>query len=202
MSCSHDHSSNQCDHSDKETQEFSLYSQINTLGLKCLNCVDPDNGFKIFKPWSDRLDTTVLLSSEEDEEIIIYIPFVSSLKLTSIGLLGIGGDSDPSGLKVFVNRDDVDFDSVRDITPTQEFECVRNSGGVVPEYKTLPTKFGNVRSLTLFISSNFGAERTVLSYIGLKGEFTILKQDPVITNYEVTCCVYCRLLLILQTINW
>jgi PITH domain len=150
-----------------------------------LNCIDADNGFKIFKPWDQRLDTTILLSSEEDYEMIIYIPFVSCCKLTSIGLLGVGSDSDPSILKVFVNRDDVDFDSVEDILPTQQFECSRNSGGVVPEYKTAPTKFGNVRSLTLFISSNFGAERTVLSYIGLKGEFTVLKQDPVITNYEV-----------------
>ena len=185
MSCSHEHSGSSCDHSDQNDVEFSLFSQINTLGVKCLNCVEAENGSKIFKPWDRRLDTDFVLRSDDDEEMIIFVPFVSSVKLKSIGLLGLGGGSDPAAMKVFINREDVDFDTVNDITPTQQFDCIRDGGGMIPDYKTQASKFSNIRNLTLFIPSNFGAEQTVVSYIGFNGDFTVLKQDPIITNYEV-----------------
>lgn len=37
----------------------------------------------------------------------------------------------------------------------------------------------------MFISQNYGAERTKIHYIGLKGEFTALKREPVRATYEV-----------------
>jgi hypothetical protein len=41
------------------------------------------------KPWSKRLDPEpVLQSNEDDAELIIYIPFTTSVKLKSISLIG------------------------------------------------------------------------------------------------------------------
>lgn len=37
----------------------------------------------------------------------------------------------------------------------------------------------------MFISANYGAEHTKIHYIGLKGEFTALKREPVRATYEV-----------------
>lgn len=39
--------------------------------------------------------------------------------------------------------------------------------------------------MTLYIPENFGNDKTVIYYIGLKGEFTKAKREPVKTNYEV-----------------
>lgn len=47
------------------------------------------------------------------------------------------------------------------------------------------TKFGNCRDLTLYISANYGAEKTKIHYIGLKGEFSAVKREPVKATYEV-----------------
>ena len=45
-------------------------------------------------------------------------------------------------------------------------------------------KFSNVRSLTLYFPSNYGADKTRIEYIGLSGDATPLVKDPVITIYE------------------
>ena len=45
-------------------------------------------------------------------------------------------------------------------------------------------KFSNVRWLTLYFPENFGADQTIIDYIGLSGEWTPLIKDPVITLYE------------------
>lgn len=47
------------------------------------------------------------------------------------------------------------------------------------------TKFAMCRSVTFFIEENFGHEKTRIHFIGLKGEFTPSKREPVITTYEL-----------------
>lgn len=48
------------------------------------------------------------------------------------------------------------------------------------------TKLTNVRSVTLYVSENFGEETSIIHYIGFKGEFTVSKREPVITDYEIS----------------
>ncbi|KAJ3063369.1 hypothetical protein HK102_008499, partial [Quaeritorhiza haematococci] len=89
-------------------------------------------------------------------------------------------------MKAFVNREDVDFDSVESIKPDQEWQLLTDTGKKVPEYPTRIAKFTNVRNLTLFFPDNFGGEDvTRINYIGLKGEFTEMTRDPIITIYEL-----------------
>jgi hypothetical protein len=88
-------------------------------------------------------------------------------------------------MKVFINRDDVDFDSVEGIEPTQSFELIRDvPHNIIPEYQTKLTKFQNVRNVTLFFDTNYGSDVTVLNYLGFKGEFMTINKDPIITLYE------------------
>lgn len=47
---------------------------------------------------------------------------------------------------------------------------------MIPEYPTKMTKFSNLRNITLYFPSNFGADATQISYIGLKGEWTAVIQ--------------------------
>ena len=47
----------------------------------------------------------------QDEQLIITVEFTAAVKLKSITIVGsVETDSHPADLKVFLNRDDVDFD--------------------------------------------------------------------------------------------
>ncbi|KAI8847013.1 thioredoxin family protein [Chytridium lagenaria] len=86
----------------------------------------------------------------------------------------------------FINRDDVDFDSIDSITPEQDWDLVQHPGRhEIPEYPTKIAKFSNVRNLTLFFPTNYGGDVSRISYVGLKGEWTEVKRDPIITLYEI-----------------
>ncbi|CAG8442781.1 6544_t:CDS:2 [Ambispora leptoticha] len=104
--------------------------------------------------------------------------FTGNVKLKSISIKAGPGDNCPSKLKVYINRDDVDFDAVETYEPTQEWELVQTSEIIEI------SKMSNVRNLNLYFSDNFGGEITRIYYIGLKGEWTEIKKDPIITLYE------------------
>ena len=107
------------------------------------------------------------------------------MKLKSIAVLGLFEDA-PSSMKAFVNREDVDFDSVDSMTADQEWElAVDVPRNTLPEYPTRISKFSSLRNLTLFFPSNFArSDVTKITYIGLKGEWMALNKDPIITMYE------------------
>jgi hypothetical protein len=90
--------------------------------------------------------------------------------------------SAPKTLKVFINRDDVDFDTASDTPPAQTLALSQTS-----DIQDLPVKrslFGNTYSLTLFIEDNFGDDVTEIFYLGFKGEFTKLNREPIEVLYE------------------
>ncbi|KAJ2976956.1 hypothetical protein NUW58_g7958 [Xylaria curta] len=118
---------------------------------------------------------------------VVELGFTGQVKLHSILLRGSQSDDTPRTLRVFINRDDIDFDNVSDLTPTQEFELSQTS-----EVQEIPVKralFGKVRRLTLFFVDNFGdgdseSESTRLSYLGFKGEWMQLGRAPTQILYE------------------
>ncbi|KAF7727080.1 hypothetical protein EC973_008043 [Apophysomyces ossiformis] len=87
--------------------------------------------------------------------------------------------------RIFINRDDVDFDVVESYSPIQTWELVEGSDEVV-EYSTRITKFTNVRNITLFFPENFGGDTSIIRFLGFKGEWTQIKKDPIITVYEAS----------------
>jgi PITH domain len=85
------------------------------------------------------------IESDADEQLILYVPFISLIKLKSIAILGFGDNTNPTEMRAFINRSDIDFDSVDSIEPTQTFEIVAcPPREIVPEYPTKLTKFTNV----------------------------------------------------------
>ncbi|KAJ3102754.1 hypothetical protein HDU97_000293 [Phlyctochytrium planicorne] len=180
----HDHHDHDHDGPDRGN-EFTLYQHIDIENVVGLNESIPGSAQKVFKPYDKRYEAEPFVESDADEQLIIKIPFTGSVKLKSIAVKGAVGDSNPSKLQAFINRDDVDFDTVEDVTPEQEWELVRDPGRDIPEYPTKIAKFSNVRNLILYFPSNFGSDVTRISYIGLKGEWTEIKKDPIITVYEL-----------------
>ncbi|KAI8055712.1 PITH domain-containing protein [Syncephalis plumigaleata] len=106
------------------------------------------------------------------------------IKLKSILIKTGAGDVAPSKLSVFVNRDDIDFDTVNDTEATQTWELARNADDIC-EYNTRLAKFSSVRSITLFFPENFGDEVSQLTFLGFRGEWTKIPAQPIITAYEL-----------------
>jgi len=112
-------------------------------------------------------------------------------------IIGGADGAAPAELRAFTNRDDLDFAAVAELAPAQRWELQENRAGEL-EYPTQcarlsprspvlvqlrparagrahlvrrVTKFSGVHSLDLHIPANFGASRTRIHFIGLKGEF-------------------------------
>ncbi|CAG8536003.1 11788_t:CDS:2, partial [Funneliformis caledonium] len=140
--------------------------------VRCLNEKEPNSGKNVIKPWNERDDTSKYVESDVDEQLILFIPFTGSVKLKSISIKSGSGNSCPSILKAYINREDVDFDTVEGYTATQEWELVQS-----PDVVEYPTRY---------FAKNFGDEVTRVYYIGLKGEWTEIKKDHIVTLYEAT----------------
>jgi hypothetical protein len=92
-------------------------------------------------------------------------------------------------LKLYANRDDLDFTSASDLPPTQTLDLpVTPSGNSnILEIPVKRALFNNTRSLTLFFQQNHSGgqeEVTEISYLGFKGDWTELKKEHVVALYE------------------
>ncbi|KAI9019763.1 galactose-binding domain-like protein [Hyaloraphidium curvatum] len=189
----HDHSegARDHDHDGKEGPdrgiEDSLYSHVFLDRVRCLNESVPEAGRTVFKPWDERFDRTRFVESDADSQLLFHVPFTGLVKLKSICILGGPGESTPSRVSLFINNESLDFTSVEDTTPDQEFALLSSvPEGETPWYWTKVANFKSVRHLTIFIPENYGGEdeATRVSYIGLRGEFETYHRDPIITVYE------------------
>jgi hypothetical protein len=183
----HDHGGHGHNHSkDPELErgfEYSLYKYIDTSKVFCLNEAEKGSIVNVFKPWHDRLSQQGSVSSDTDQELLIHIPFTGVVKLKSLMIVGGTNGRSPKKMRAFINRDDLDFSSVQDMKSVQEWDLQEDYQGVM-EYPTRIAKFINVYSLILHIPENFGNDVTTIYYIGLKGDFEVMKREAVVTTYE------------------
>ena len=110
------------------------------------------------------------------------ISFAGVVKLHAILLRSSADSSAPKTLKLFINRDDLDFSTASDLQPTQTLELSQTS-----EIQEMPVKralFGNTYNISLFIEDNFGDDVSRIFWIGFKGEFTNITREPVEVLYE------------------
>ncbi|RKF64103.1 PITH domain-containing protein CG6153 [Erysiphe neolycopersici] len=184
----HDHEDH--NHSDdiQPALQYSLYRFINFDGVTCLNETEIGSGQAVVKKtWAERLQLSPVLESDTDEQLLIRIPcvfshFTGQIKLHSIFIRSSNTGSAPLTLKVYQNRDDLDFSTVSDLSPIQEFKIPQGS-----EVQDIPVKralFGKVQNLTLFIEDNYGDDRTQITYLGFKGDWMQLGKAPVNILYE------------------
>lgn len=111
--------------------------------------------------------------------------FTGQVKLHSILIRTSQSASAPKTLKVFQNRDDIDFSAAEDGAADQEFELSQTSE--VQDLQVKRAKFGKVQRLTLFVPDNFGdgdEDVTRISYLGFKGEWMQLGRAPANILYE------------------
>ncbi|KAH8724876.1 PITH domain-containing protein [Phaeosphaeriaceae sp. PMI808] len=184
----HDHGGDDHDHTDDITPALQnlLYAQIDFPKLLTLNESTPNSGRAICeKTWSQRLDPTPELKSSADEQLLILVPFTGQVRLHSILLRTSNTPSSPRTLKLFVNEDTLDFDAASEKTATQVLEVAQTSD--VQEIPVKRAHFNTTRSLVLFFEDNWSGgeeEETVVSYLGVKGDFMRLNREAVSVLYE------------------
>merc|ERR1711869_178891 len=114
------------------------------------------------KPWEQRHDAVHYVESDVDEDLLIYVPLTEVLKIRAICIVG-GSAEDfndaPSKIKIFVNREDIDIDNASTVPCDQELDLQRGLHADL-EHPLKQSKFANVRTLTLYVHKNFGAENT------------------------------------------
>ena len=215
----HDH-----DYDDEDGLGVSLQSYIDMPQTFCLNEHRANAGRDILKAYVDRRSLEPNLKSDEDDlELLMYIPFTEAVSVKTVCISGRssiyrpnGPDDDtdatsaPVTCKVFVNRNDLDFETARDLTPdatidllppehAAEFETENDDqGGATLDYPLRPGgKFKMTSSITLFFGDNYAQKAaeasghhdtdiipTEIDYIGFKGKGTSIKRAAVEFVYE------------------
>ncbi|KAF8863502.1 DUF1000-domain-containing protein [Acephala macrosclerotiorum] len=179
----HDHAGH--DHTDDiaPALQYSLYQHINFDDITTLNESEAHSGKAIVKKtWAERLQAEPELESDADEQLLMHIPFTGQVKLHSIMIRTSNSDSAPQTLKVFINRDDLDFSTASDLSATQEFALSQTSE--IQDIQVKRALFGKVQSLTLFVVDNYGEDVSRISYLGFKGDWMQLGRAPTNILYE------------------
>lgn len=186
--CSHEHDGDGHDHSHdlEPALKSNLYKQINFEGIITLNEAEPRTGAAIVqKTWDERLSETPILESDADEQLLMHIPFAGSCKLYSILVRTSDSPSAPQTLKLFRNRDDLDFSTASDLQPTQTLDIPRSND--VVEISLNRAHWNMTTSIDLFFEDNYSGgddDVTRISYLGFKGDFMALNREPVSVLYE------------------
>lgn len=119
------------------------------------------------------------IESDTDEQLMLYIPFQSSLKLRTIHISSIPGDSEdvmrPKTISLYTNRSHVlGFDEAEDTPATQTLEIKESDWDSKTQTAKLElrfVKFQNISSLTIFVVDGEGdGEKTRIDRIRLFGE--------------------------------
>lgn len=120
------------------------------------------------------------IESDTDEQLMLYIPFQSTLKLHSLHITSIPGSDNedvmrPKTLHLYSNRShNLGFDEAEDTPATQTVEIKESdwdSKTHTAKVELRFVKFQNISSVTVFVADGDGdAEKTRIDRIRLFGE--------------------------------
>eukprot|EP00357_Protocruzia_adherens_P019672 CAMPEP_0115005784 /NCGR_PEP_ID=MMETSP0216-20121206/20094_1 /TAXON_ID=223996 /ORGANISM="Protocruzia adherens, Strain Boccale" /LENGTH=209 /DNA_ID=CAMNT_0002372209 /DNA_START=18 /DNA_END=647 /DNA_ORIENTATION=+ len=188
MDHNHAHGPGKCtchaEHKESDPNGLDLYHFINRDKAFCLNEDVQGSCQSVFKPPEEKTDKTRILASDEDDpELLLHLEFSQTVKVKAINIATVDEESAPTSVRIFLNRDDLDFGTANDGTPAQEIQLIHNPLAEV-DYPTKITKFQNVDSLFLHFPNSNGELQSKISYIGFKGENTSVRKGIVIATYE------------------
>lgn len=166
-----------------------LWDVIDFDGIQVAGVRDDSVVRRVIRPWCEKgreLEPAQRLTSlEDDAEMILTIPFVSSVRLKGITMAGPPDDSHPARIKLWANRESLGFDDARDGAGDQAIGINVDPAGNLT-YPLNAGKFASVRSVTIFISEAEGGDdvSSVVTFLGFRGISTGFKRDIVDAVYE------------------
>lgn len=118
----------------------------------------------------------------------IDLRFIGQTKLHSLLIYTAPTSSAPKTVKLFKNRDDLDFSLATELSPIQTLEIPQPQAGVdVFEIPLNRAHWNTTTSVTLFFEDNWSdgeEDVTKVGYIGFKGQFMRLNREPMNFLYE------------------
>lgn len=173
-----------CDHDDDTDGEW-LLPVIDLDHVSALNELRPGSVRSLFRPFERRHDPAASCESNAgDSDLIVYLPFTSSVKVKSIAILGVTDETTPRDLHLYVNRDDIDFTTLDDTPPVQTLALSVDADAALA-YPLRVARFANASSITLvFRGVHGGGDQSALRFIGLKGVATGHRRGIVTAVYE------------------
>ena len=104
-----------------------------SMQTTCLNEAQPGSCKNVFRAWDQRLDPVEcpLESEIDDPELLLHVVFTGSVKLKALTVIGGSDGKSPEKLRLFANRDDLDFSVVGDMDPVQEWDLLENENGAI-----------------------------------------------------------------------
>lgn len=202
----------------------SLRPSIDFPGVQCLNESRPNSGRDILKLYEDRRSSDPSLTSQEDPdedpELLLIVPFTEAVTMKSLSVSSHADNPNnasatptataaPRTLRIYVNRPNLDFETVRDLEPTATISLMPSShqwseefeGGTI-DYPLRPAgRFQNVSEIALYFCDNHAMPEgaggsndmddtdedrmpTEITYVGFKGKGTNMKRKAVKAVYE------------------
>lgn len=114
--------------------------------------------------------------------------FTGQVKVHSLLLYTAPSISAPKTVKMFKNRDDLDFSTASELAPTQTIEVPQPMAGAdVFELPLNRAHWNTTTSITLFFEDNWSdgeEDVTKVGYVGFKGQFMALNREPISFLYE------------------
>ncbi len=89
-------------------------------------------------------------SNSGDATLITYIKFKERANILKLQINGVSKETNPSLVKCYINRIDIDFSDVNDIKPTQQFDLTKE---INKQMKVNIPKWRNVTELTLYFEN-------------------------------------------------
>ena len=181
------------DHEHADELGLSLRPLIDLAQVFCLNEAVENAGRSVLKLHEERLSATPSLTSPDDDpELLLFIPFTESVTLQSISIRSVTSEltAPPRNIRIFTNRDDMDFETAREMPPQMQLELLPPyhfvEGSI--DYPCRPAgRFQNITSITIFVQDNYdesGEQPTEITFVGLKGKGTKMKRLAVEAVYE------------------
>ncbi|EEH52646.1 uncharacterized protein MICPUCDRAFT_29754, partial [Micromonas pusilla CCMP1545] len=155
-------------------EEVDLIEEIDVNSVECLNSATGKDWGNCVKQ-GYREDARLLLTSDDDEQIIMSLPFKQLVNLTSLVVVGPDDDTRPKTVKLFVNKPNLSFDNCgKKPVATIALTDAQSRGGERVELEY--TDFQNVRRvhvyavLGVFVEDNVGGgDVTNVTKIVLQG---------------------------------
>lgn len=114
--------------------------------------------------------------------------FTGQVKVHSLLIYTAPTPAAPKTLKLFKNRDDLDFATASELKPTQSVEIPQPVPGAdVYDLPLNRAQWNATTSITLFFEGNWSdgnEDVTKVGYVGFKGQFMALNREPISFLYE------------------
>ncbi|KAL7423746.1 hypothetical protein Q5752_001328 [Cryptotrichosporon argae] len=171
-----------------EGSNANLWHMVDRNNVEGLNLDTGGSAPGVIKTWDERLDEDVSVQSGVDDDLILHIPFVSSVRLRTL-LLHLPPQTHPHRpvrLRIYTNfphcPDFADLAGSREVmdvdvgAPTVERRTAAGRRDV-DEWALKVQKMASVFSVTLWFSEATTSLRSKVFYVGFKGDAKQLGMD-------------------------